>query len=76
MLGSIKGAKRANKTFLHCVGILAANGCRPGAKNEREGRRITKEQESVAREHPLIEIGAIKVAMEPLDGTRMWIGSG
>ena len=74
MLGSIKGAKRANKTFLHCVGILAANGSRPGAKHERGG--ITKEQESVTRKHPLIEIGAIKVAMEPLNGTRMWIGSG
>ena len=37
MLGSIKGAKRANKTFLHCVGILAANGCLRGAKHERGG---------------------------------------
>ena len=37
MLGSIKGAKRANKTFLHCVGILAANGGRPGAKDEGGG---------------------------------------
>ena len=34
MLPSIKGAERANKTFLHCVGILAANSGRPGAKHE------------------------------------------
>ena len=46
-----------------------------GVLNMRGGG-ITKEQESVTRKHPLIEIGAIKVAMEPLNGTRMWIGSG